>query len=74
MAEAEVMAAVATSAAAVISVAVDTLAEVGISAAALALAAECVSAGRASAADPRYRGLRRGQASAANAPLRATAT
>jgi predicted component of type VI protein secretion system len=73
MAEAEVMAAVATSAA------VDTLAEVGISAAALALAAECVSAerisaGRASAADPRYRGLRRGQASAANAPLRATAT
>jgi hypothetical protein len=83
MAGAEVMAAAAISAAAVISAEVDTSevvdisVAVDISAAALALA-ECVSAvrisaARASAAGLGYRGLRRGQVSAANARLRFTA-
>ena len=77
---AEVMAAaaaVAISAAVDTSEVVDTSVAVDISAAALALA-ECVSAARISAARPwaaglGFRGLRRGQVSAANARLRFTA-
>jgi hypothetical protein len=74
MAGAEVMAAaaVAISAAVDTSEVVDTSEAVGISAAALALA-ECVSAARTSAAGLGFRGLRRGQVSAANARLRFTA-